>query len=300
MAEIVLGINNAFAMRNWPEPEAWARIIAEDLGLREVQFSFDLLDPTLPEPGRSATCAAVTEAVRAHGLSLRTTFTGLVIYAQSHLAHPDPMMRERAWDWYVRALEVSRLLGAEACGGHVGVMSVRDYADPGRRALVRAYLIEAVRRLTHAAKAMGQEYFLWELMPAPRETPHTPQEAREILAEVNAGAAVPVRLCFDLGHCMVTESGDPGDPYAWLEDLLPWSPVIHLQQTDGKADRHWPFSPEFNTVGIIDPRQVVDIVRGSPLDRVSLLFELAHPFDAPEQRIIDAHRWSVEAWTTWL
>jgi sugar phosphate isomerase/epimerase len=300
MAEMVLGINNAFALRNWPEPEAWARIVAEDLGLREVQFSFDLLDPALPEPARSASCAAVAAAARAHGLALRTTFTGLIVYAQNHLAHPDPAAREQAWHWYVRALEVSRLLGAEACGGHIGAMSVRDYLDPRRRASMRAHLIDAVRRLTHLAAAGGQTYVLWELMPGPRELPHTPDEAREILREVNDGAAVPVRLCFDLGHCLTTESGDRGDPYAWLEDLLPWSPIIHLQQTDGKADRHWPFSPEFNAVGIIEPRRVVDIVKHSPLERVSLLFEIAHAFDTPEQRIIDAHRWSVEAWATWL
>ncbi len=54
MAEVVLGVNNGFALKNWPEPNAWARIISEILGLKEIQFSFDLLDPTLPEPGRSA------------------------------------------------------------------------------------------------------------------------------------------------------------------------------------------------------------------------------------------------------
>lgn len=300
MPEIVLGINNAFASRNWPEPELWARIIAEDLGLQEVQFSFDLLDPTLPEPSRSARCAAVMEAVRAHGLSLHTTFTGLIAYAQNHLAHPDPMMRERARDWYIQALEVSRSLGAEACGGHVGAMSVHDYADPSRRALVRTHLVDAVQKLTHAAGAMGQKYFLWELMPTPREIPHTPQEAREILMQVNAHAAVPVRLCFDVGHCLATVSSKPADPYEWLEELLPWSPIIHLQQTDGKGDRHWPFTPEFNAVGIIDPRQVINIARKSPLDRIVLHFEIAHPFDAPAERIIDAHRLSVEIWKTWL
>ena len=51
MTNIRLGINNAFASKRWPEPMAWSRLIAGDLGLTEVQFSFDLLDPLLPEPG---------------------------------------------------------------------------------------------------------------------------------------------------------------------------------------------------------------------------------------------------------
>jgi len=32
MAQIVLGVNNAFAKRRWPEPSAWARVIAEEIG----------------------------------------------------------------------------------------------------------------------------------------------------------------------------------------------------------------------------------------------------------------------------
>jgi hypothetical protein len=300
MAEIVLGTNNAFAARHWPEPEAWTRIIAEDLGLREVQFSFDLLDPTLPEPERSAVCDEILQAVRSHDLTMSTTFTGLIVYAQNHLAHPHPVMRKRAQAWYTDALTVTRRLSARACGGHVGALSVRDGADPGRRRLMRRRAIDAVRALTGVAAALGLECFLWELMPTAREIVHTPSEAVAALEEANEGAAVPVRLCFDLGHCLEEESGAPADPYAWLEALLPWSPVVHLQQTDGKADRHWSFSAEHNAAGIIEPRRVLDIVRRSPLDRVLLLFELSHGFDTPEHRIIDEHRASVDAWKTWL
>jgi sugar phosphate isomerase/epimerase len=300
MAEVVLGTSNAFAARNWPEPEAWARIIAEDLGLREVQFSFDLLDPTLPEPGRSAVCADILDAVRTYTLSLSTTFTGLIIYAQNHLAHPHPSQRAHAWEWYANALAVSSKLFASACGGHIGAMSVQDYSRPERRAFLRSNTVELVRKLTRVAATFQLEYFLWELMPAPRELLHTPQEAISVLDEVNNGAAIPVRLCFDLGHCLVSESGQGADPYTWLERLLPWSPVVHLQQTDGKADRHWPFSPDYNAVGIIEPRRVIEIVRSSPFDRVLLLFEFGHALDAPEQRILDDHKWSVELWTKWL
>jgi hypothetical protein len=300
MPEIVLGTSTAFAARNWPEPDVWAALIAQDLGLREVQFSFDLLPPTLPEPSRSAACEEVVRAVHAHGLSLRTTFTGLIAYAQNYLAHPLPSMRAHAWEWYVEALTVSRMLGAEGSGGHIGAMSVHDHARPDRRAFLRAHMIETVRALTQVAAARGQRYFLWELMPTPREIPHTPREAIDVLAEANDGAAVPVRLCFDVGHCLVDESGDPGDPYRWLEELLPWSPVVHLQQTDGKADRHWPFSPDHARTGIIEPRRIVEIVRGSPLARVDLLFEFAHAFDAPPHQVLDDHRRSVDAWMRWL
>ena len=300
MAEIVLGINNGFALKNWPEPMAWAKIIAEDLGLKEVQFSFDLLDPTLPEPGRETLCQEIREAAGKYLLSLRTTFTGLVIYAQNHLAHPSLWVRNQAWRWFEAALEVTGRLSAEASGGHIGAMSAADFADSGRRAFLRRTLIHSVQGLTRLAARMGQKYFLWELMPTPREFPHTPEEALDLMQEINEGAAVPVRICFDLGHCSSFDLEKPGDPYVWLEKLLPFTPVVHLQQTDGKGDHHWPFTPEYSKNGIIRPKQIIEVVKESPLDRVALIFELGHALDAPDGQIIDDHKRSVEAWAKWF
>jgi D-erythrulose 1-phosphate 3-epimerase len=300
MAQIVLGVNNGFALKNWPEPAAWARIISEDLGLKEVQFSFDLLDPTIPEPGRSMLCREIVEATRRYGLSLRTTFTGLIIYAQNHLAHPDSNFRDQARGWFEAALEVTGLLSAEASGGHIGAMSAADFANAGRRTFLRKTLIDSVRQLTRTAARLGQKYFLWELMPTPREFPHTPEEALELMREVNEGAGVPVRICFDLGHACSFDLKKPGDPHEWLERLLPFTPVVHLQQTDGKGDHHWPFTAEHAKEGIVHPQRVVEIVKGSPLERVDLIFELGHAFDAPDGQIIDDHKQSVEAWAKWL
>lgn len=300
MTEIVLGVNNAFALKNWPEPRAWAKITAKDLGLKEIQFSFDLLDPALPEPGRSALCDEVLKSVQEHGLSVRTTFTGLIIYAQNHLAHPNASVRAQARRWFEAALEVTSKLSAEGTGGHIGAMSVADFADPDRRDFLRATVVDSVRELSYLAKALGQRFFLWEFMPTPREFPHTPEEAIDLMQEINEDAAVPVLLCFDLGHCCAFDLNEPGDPHKWLEQLLSWVPMVHLQQTDGKGDRHWPFSPEYSRVGIINPQRVVEIVRNSPFDRIDLIFELGHAFDAPDRQIIDEHKWSVEAWAKWL
>ena len=29
--------------------------------------------------------------------------------------------------------------------------------------------------------------------------------------------------------------------------------VVHIQQTDGTADWHWPITPEYNAKGVIEP-----------------------------------------------
>ena len=300
MPTIEFGVNNGFALKNWPEPMAWAKIIAQDLGLKHVQFSFDLLDPLFPEPARTDLCGETLQAVRRHGLSLLTTFTGLIAYAQNLLAHPSPWVSDRAWHWFEAALEVTQKLEAEGTGGYIGAMSVADFADSDRRGLLRNKLIQSIRRLTHSAREHGLKYLLWEFMPTPRELPHTPEEAIELIEEVNQGAALPVYLCFDLGHCCSFDLASPGDPHKWLEKLLPWTPMVHLQQTDGKGDHHWPFSPEYNKSSIINPERIVEIVRGSPFERVDLILELSHPFEAPDRQIIEDHQWSVEAWLKWI
>lgn len=43
----------------------------------------------------------------------------------------------------------------------------------------------------------------------------------------------------------------------WLEALACYSPIIHLQQSDGKSSPHWSFSPERNAMGIIDAAEVM-------------------------------------------
>lgn len=50
---------------------------------------------------------------------------------------------------------------------------------------------------------------------------------------------------------------DDGDPYKWLETLGCYSPITHLQQTDGTVSAHWPFNDRFNDKGIIDGDRVL-------------------------------------------
>jgi sugar phosphate isomerase/epimerase len=297
MAQVRLGVNNGFALKRWPEPSAWADVVANALGLRHVQLSFDVLDPGWPEASVARLCDEVREAASARGLAVDSTFTGLAGYAHNLMAHPDPDVRRHARRWFESGLAITARLGAGASGGHMGALSARDHADPGRRARVRRALVANVRSLARMARQLGLRTLLWEAMPVPRELPHTPAEAEELMAEVNDGDGVPVRLCFDLGHCCGPDLPAAPDPHAWLERLLPWTGMIHLQQTDGRGDHHWPFTPAHAATGIVDPRRVVEIARRSPLDTIDLVLELCHPHEAPDAQVVDDHRASVDVWT---
>lgn len=52
-------------------------------------------------------------------------------------------------------------------------------------------------------------------------------------------------------------SDEDSSVYRWLEELACYSPIIHLQQSDGKSSPHWSFTPEKNRIGIIDARDVL-------------------------------------------
>jgi len=161
-------------------------------------------------------------------------------------------------------------------------------------------VIDAVVWLARRASKSGLNCLLWELMPSASEPPHHPKEAEAILSEVNALTPIPVRLCLDLGHCCASDLPAPGDPEEWLRRLLPWTRMVHLQQTDGTEDRHWPFTPAYNSRGIIDPRSIIEIVYDSPEDTVDLVFEFAHPMTAPPRQVVNDYRQSIELWCRFL
>ncbi len=71
----------------------------------------------------------------------------------------------------------------------------------------------------------------------------------------------------DMGAGMILEAmegyghlfAEPEDACAdrWLEALGAYSPILHLQQTDGKSSPHWPFDRAHNGRGVVRPKEVL-------------------------------------------
>lgn len=53
---------------------------------------------------------------------------------------------------------------------------------------------------------------------------------------------------------------EDGDVYAWLKETGRYSPIIHLQQSDGKSSPHWSFDPKHNEKGLIDGEKVMQAI----------------------------------------
>ncbi len=294
-----LGINNCFALKRWPRPEDWARVVREDLGLELVELSLDLVEGLdIPEE-RHRSVELTVEALRKHGLAAEATFTGLAAYGLNLLMHPDAGRRAAALRWYRTVVEVTAELGARATGGHVGTMSVPDWADRTRRSERWSDLRRALIELAGHARDAGLDHLLIENLVAVRE-PSTMAGVEELLSEGDA-AHVPVRLCLDVGHqCGPGTEGAERDPYAWLEHFGRRLVEVQLQQSDALGDHHWPFTPERNAMGRIEPGRVLDTLAAAGAEDVLLVLEIIPGWEEDDGEVLDGLLTSVEVWKSAL
>jgi sugar phosphate isomerase/epimerase len=263
------------------------------MGLRHVQFVADLLNPFLPEDYVEKQLERTLAARDRYGLSIDSVFTSAYTRV-NHLMHPDPEARRIWLDWFKRFFAIGARLGAKNGGSHFGILSFDTYENPDRRERMVEEGVRGWQELSIFARDIGFECLIFEPMSVPREMGNTVEETLDLMARVNAHCGVPLRLCLDIGHA---PHPDQRDPYPWLERLGAVSPVIHLQQTVMNKSQHWPFTPEYNAQGIIEPTRVLAALERSGCREALLTFELGHRehWDT-DTRVIADHRASVEHW----
>jgi len=105
-------------------------------------------------------------------------------------------------------------------------------------------------------------------------------------------------MCLDVGHAPHPLERDP---YAWLEALGAYAPLVHLQQTEAGHSRHWPFTPEYNAQGIVDARRVLEILAEKGREDIWLGFEVMHRERyEQESEVIPHHVASARYWRNLL
>ena len=294
MTEFTLGMNTCFAVKRWPEPDEWARIIAEDFGLKTVQFSFDLMDPRAGAGVVSSYIDHTRIACQRLGLTIHSTFTGFLPFMQNLLLHPEPAFREDAKAWFKAAIDVTARMKVASMGGYFGALSMRDVTDAARRQERMDEWLDSLRELAQEAKDKGLESIQVEHMAGWREPP---TGIGESLALAAMKTAVPILITIDIGHMVVKgREGDDLDPYAWLKKVAPKAGSIHIQQSNDKYDLHQPFTPETNKTGRIDPKKAVEAIKASGAEKAVLIFEIIHACEEDEKKVLADIKTSVDLW----
>ena len=278
------GINLSFAVKRWPEPTEWARLVRETLGLSHVQFTYDLLDPWSPEPMRRAMAAQVRQAAEDFGITIESAFSGLANYCYDGLLHPDSAGRRISVEWWKRAFDLAAELGAEASGGPVGAMSVAAAADPERREQLYRGLLDSMEELSQAAAAAGLKCFLVECTPLAREVPYTVEQANKFMSDLKGRCQVPVQFLVDVGHALYQPLyGSNARMVDWLRGLGKFIGAFHLQNTDFQSDSHWgwPDNRGFFDVGAFS-KEVCD----AGLEHVPAHLEVFYPFELADDTVL--------------
>ncbi|MFN7993931.1 MAG: TIM barrel protein [Bryobacteraceae bacterium] len=286
------GINLSFAIKRWPEPQAWARLVRETLGLDLVQFTYDLLDPWWPESARAPMAAEIRKAAQDWGIRIESAFSGLANYCFDGLLHPDAGGRQASLEWWKRAFDVAAAVGAEASGGPLGGLSVADSADPRRREERYRTLLDSVVELSEAARGAGLKRLQVECTPLAREIPYTVEQSKKFLADLEGRCAVPVKLLIDIGHALYQPLyGPQANMPEWLNGLGHGIGAFHLQNTDFQSDSHWGWP---DRRGRFDVAGFARDVRVAGLDDLPAFLEIIYPFELADAAVLSNITTSVE------
>jgi sugar phosphate isomerase/epimerase len=296
-----LGVNLGFATNRYPEPDDWARIVGEELGLHTVMFAADLLSMFYPQQVIDEQVEEVRRQARYHGFRIDSIFTAAFTRV-NHVCHPNPEIREQ-WVGYLRRLaQVGARMGARTMGSHFGIMSMRDYLSPDARERMTGIAVENWHRIAETAREAGIEYLIFEPMSVPREFAATIESTRRLLERVNRGIAIPMKLCLDVDHGDVSSQNPRDtDPYAWLEEFAEVSPVVHVKQSSRDKSAHRPFTADSSREGLIRAEDVLAALERGGATDVNLVLECSWRERWPtEYSVVSDLKQSVEYWRQYV
>lgn len=295
--DLKLGTNLGFAINKYVEPHVWTKIVAEDMGMKYIQFVADLLNVFLPQDIVDEQVELINENTRKYGLEITSSFTSAYTRV-NHFMHPDAKIRKVWLDWFKRFAQASRQMGALSTGSHFGILTFADYDNPARRDYLIGEAIRHWQELSFYCKELGMTHMIFEPMSIPREMANTVEDTIELLGRLNDGSGLPFKVCLDVGHA---PHPSDRDPYRWVRELGRMSPIIHIQQTEKDHSRHWPFTEEYNKVGIIHPEPLIAALEESGAEEAEIIFELSHREAwSTEFRIIEDHKASVDYWRPYV
>jgi hypothetical protein len=357
-----LAIDNCFAIKRWPRPHEWARVIKEDIGgIFCVEASTDLeIDPQFCN--REYINQWIDEAKfceSKYDTKITSFYSGYVTYRSVSLLNWSKLYREQFLSNYVYAtIDLAKEFDALA-GGTLQAFSDDILQSPTKFLEAEKMLNDYAILCSEYANKKGVIYG-FEQMYTPTQGWWRINDVKKYLREIYSVSQSPLYTTIDTAHmagqhlfhyptdqmlrtmslnrscsgCNIPdevkkmiESGsdyediktciekypywfserEDSDVYRWLEELACYSPIMHLQQTNGSYSSHKPFTKKYNENGIIKPKEVLEsIVKcyDQPVDfkmpprvkDIYLSFELFFGVTDSKYEIIDAMKESVAYW----
>ena len=293
-----LGIHLGFAINRYPEPDEWAKLVSEELGIKYVQFVSDLLDPSYDNYIIDKQINSILNATNKYGIKIDHTFTSP---RYNFLGHPDEKIAKFWFNWLKRFINISSRLSSRGTGCLLGIYSVNDFHN--NKVLLEDRIIYYWQQLSMYAEEKNLEYLLWEPMSIKRELGETISETLRLHDRLNdKKSGVPILLNLDVDHGDVSSKNkDDYDPYKWIEKTGRNSPAVHIKQRTKNLYGHKPFTAEHNKEGVIKPDQIIESFKKMGVKETYLYLELSfrerEPYDTDCVRDINE---SVEYWKKYL
>jgi sugar phosphate isomerase/epimerase len=306
---IYLAIDNCFASKRWTTPQEWCDVIAS-LGVRYVEASADTeLDPLyMGEEYLADWALEVKKAGAASGLRVVNCYSGHGTYSTLGLTHTDPRVRRRMIDrWFKPMIDTAAALGA-GLGFFAHAFPQAALESASLFAEYAGILEDGLVEINRYAAERGCGPLSIEQMYTPHQYPWQRSQTKRLIQTVTKKSGRPFYFTEDLGHhSPVFQDKHDADCYAWLSELGCYSPIIHLQQTDGKTSSHYPFTKERNAWGRIDGGKVIAAIKESydrPVDKnmprrceeIYLTLEVFMPTAAHVPRALEDLKESVDYW----
>jgi sugar phosphate isomerase/epimerase len=185
--------------------------------------------------------------------------------------------------------------------------------DTGHGSVQRRYKKPMLRHIAGALKEVKEKGDLgkiWLGTKAAYDLIEEAAEGRETIPELVRRLRPELKREVD-GHPWLFAEDDDGDIYKWIEAYGAYSPIIHMQQTDGKTSAHLPFTPENNMTGLIEPRKFLHSLarsfeqaprHGMPpmVDEIFLTLEIFPRTAQRPREILDMMKKSVEFWRRYV
>lgn len=142
-----------------------------------------------------------------------------------------------------------------------------------------------------------------------------PSSCNEVAARAAAGilplheATKRIKELMDQ-HRYLYANKEDSDTYAWLEKLGCYSPIIHLQQTNGNSSSHLPFTDINNRNGNVSAKSVLQAIARSyqnikpgmphPCETIYLTLELFFSTGESNEGILSQIKESVNYWRSFV